>query len=115
MFRKLLLLSFIATVVPSYAGEAGNPTLKAKIRDLEKKVDIIVDNALEVVDILIGESTIDEMTKEESDMLISLLEKQLAKTKKKEDEISKKASKQDIDNRIKMLRDLFLISIGCPY
>ena len=116
MFRKLFLLFFIVATASSYAASQDRqPTFEATIKELEKKMDIIVDNVLEVNDILIGDSTIDEMTNEEADMLLALLEKQLAKIKKNEDEINEKVSKQDIDNRTKKLCELWYISIGGPY
>ena len=116
MFRKLLLLSFIVATASNYAANQDRQAaFEATIKELEKKVNIIVGNVLEVADILIDNSILDEMTEEESDMLISLLEKQLAKIKKKENEITGKVSKQDIYNRIKMLENVLYFSMHLPY
>ena len=92
MFKKLLLLSFIVTVVPTHS-------IDSVIEKVEKKVDIIVDNIFDLADILFTSPEIDKIDLEKE--FILLLDRQAKKieAKRRERNIDEKVSQQDFVNR----------------
>ncbi len=91
MFRKLLLLSFITTAIPSY-------TIDSVIEKIEKKVDVILDNLFDLADILFTSPEIDKINLEKE--FILLLDKQVKKIEENKETMYKKIGKQGFINRL---------------
>ena len=94
MFRKLLFLFFVVITIPSY-------TVDPVLEKVEKKVNIIVDNILDLADILFTFPEIDKIDLEKE--FILLLDKQGKKIEEKKKEICEKVSQQDFINRLNKL------------